>query len=642
MIHRFGFVGPLKSRTLLVVLGLSVLIALANDTLVRAAENQLSESERRTGWKLLFDGKTTDGWRNYRQPKISEGWVVEGQALTRAKRGAGDIVTVNQYGSFELSLEYKIAPAGNSGIMFHVTEEADAPWQTGPEVQVQDNVAGHDPQKSGWLYQLYQPPIDPATEKTVDATRPVGQWNQVQLRVTPQQCEINVNGYRYALFEKGSEDWNDRVAKSKFSKYPNFGKPTEGFICLQDHGDPVAYRNIKIREIAADGSVPEPVDGELPVKAELTFAQLKWAGWDASDEKGRPEPLRPIVLTHAGDGSNRIFVANQWGEIYVFPNRSDVTESKVFVNLRDRVSYKDSENEEGLLGMAFHPKYGENGEFFIYYTTKHEPHTSIISRFRVSADDPDRADPESEQEIMRIPQPFWNHNGGTLAFGPDGYLYIGLGDGGAANDPFRNGQNPKTWLGSLLRIDVDHPAAGKKYGIPADNPFVSQKDAAPETYAYGFRNIWRLSFDRKTGDLWCADVGQNLWEEINLVTKGGNYGWNLREGHHPFGPEGSDRQPNLIEPIWEYDHVVGKSITGGVVYRGKEVPQLIGKYLYADYVAGKLWALTYDVDAKKVVRNEAIRAPELPVISFGEDEAGEVYFLVVAADGKGIYRFRSK
>jgi quinoprotein glucose dehydrogenase len=356
---------------------------------------------------------------------------------------------------------------------------------------------------------------------------------------------------------------------------------------------------------------------------------------------------RPVVLTHSGDGSGRLFVCTQQGIVSFFPNQQDANEEQVqtFLDISSKVDYEDKENEEGLLGMAFHPKYAENGEFFLYYTIKEPPHTSIISRFRVSKDDPNRADPMFEEEILRIPQPYWNHNGGTILFGPDGYLYIGLGDGGAANDPHGHGQNLKTLLGSIMRIDVDRKDRNLNYAIPKDNPFAGRQDARGEIWAYGVRNIWRMAFDRKTNVLWAGDVGQNLWEEIDLIVRGGNYGWNLREGAHPFPPENERRgalRRDLIDPIWEYHHDIGKSITGGNVYRGNKVPALEGKYLYADYVSGLVWALDYDERAKKVKANYLIQPAEslplknMPVITFGEDEEGEVYF----TDAFGIiYRF---
>lgn len=604
-----------------------------------SADNTLSDYEKRAGWKLLFDGTTTAGWRNYKKDTIGSGWVVKDGTLSRAANGAGDIVTTEEYDSFELSLEYNISKGGNSGIMFHVQETEPAPWQTGPEIQVQDNVDGHDPQKAGWLYQLYPASPEPLTNAKVDATRPAGSWNQVQVLITPVGCEINVNGYRYSRFQKGSADWNQRVAKSKFAQFPNFGKPTKGFICLQDHGNLVSYRNVKIRKLSAEGVPPEPIDGTLPLKVELAFPKLKWAGWEPEDADGRPQQFRPILLTNAGDGSNRIFVASQQGVIHQFGNSDDVAESKIFLDISDRVMYKDSENEEGLLGLAFHPKFKQNGELFVYYTSRKARRTSVISRFKVSQDSANLAKADSEEVLLEIPQPFWNHNGGTLAFGPDGYLYVGLGDGGAANDPMKNAQNLETLLGSILRLDVDRKDTGKNYAIPQDNPFVGHEKARPEIFAYGLRNIWRMSFDRETGDFWVADVGQNLWEEINIVTKGGNYGWSLREGTHPFGTVDTASRTDLIAPIWEYDHQVGASVTGGHVYRGKNLPELVGKYIYADYITGKIWALKYDGQTKKVVSNEAIPTNKIPVISFGEDEAGEVYFTVVTATGQGIFKF---
>ncbi len=385
---------------------------------------------------------------------------------------------------------------------------------------------------------------------------------------------------------------------------------------------------------AAD-AVGQVREESLPVAVERAFPNLVFE--------------RPIVVTHAADGSNRIFVAEQHGVIQVLPNDQDTEESQVFLDIDERCVYKDTQNEEGLLGFAFHPKYRENGEFFLYYTTASADHTSVISRFRVSADDPNRADPNSEEELLRIPQPFWNHNGGTICFGPDGFLYIGLGDGGSANDPEGNGQNLTTLLGSILRIDVDRTGGGRDYAIPADNPFVGKfvtglkgekLPIRPEIYAYGLRNVWRMSFDRQTGTLWAADVGQNLWEEINIVTRGGNYGWNVREAKHWFRPDGNDAdRSDLTDPIWEYHHSVGKSITGGTVYRGSRVSELVGKYVYADYVSGLLWALEYDETAGKVVGNYTLSSEKQPVMSFGDDESGEVYFTTTFGM---LYRFRSE
>lgn len=377
------------------------------------------------------------------------------------------------------------------------------------------------------------------------------------------------------------------------------------------------------------------VEEELNVSVERAFPELSFE--------------RPLIVTHANDGTDRIFVAEQEGVIKVFPNDQEVEEAEVFLDINDQVVYRDNRNEEGLLGLAFHPDYKENGHFYLYYTTADADLTSVVTRFTVSSDDPGRAGPNSEVELLRIKQPYWNHNGGTLAFGPDGMLYIALGDGGNGGDPHGHGQNLTTLLGSILRIDVDQQDDGRNYAIPDDNPFIgttvaagrrgdTQVPAAPEIYAYGFRNVWRLSFDRKTGRLWAADVGQNLWEEINIVESGGNYGWNVRESRHWFRPDGNDDRRDLIDPIWEYHHDAGKSITGGAVYRGSRVPELVGKYVYADYVSGRLWALDYDENSGSVRGNYSLTGKQQPVMSFGEDESGELYFTTPFGQ---LFRFRS-
>lgn len=376
--------------------------------------------------------------------------------------------------------------------------------------------------------------------------------------------------------------------------------------------------------IALGGSAAEVDERPLPIGVVDAFPQIRIP--------------RPVIVTHAGDGSRRLFVGSQFGEIHVFPKDHAVEETKVFLDIRSRVAFEEIEDEEGLLGLAFHPKYKENGQFFVYYTLNDPPHTSVISRFRVLANDPDRADPQSEEELLRIPQPYWNHNGGTLLFGPDGYLYIGLGDGGGMRDPRGHGQNLGTLLGSILRIDVDRIEGELKYAIPADNPFVGRAGACPEIWAYGLRNVWRMAFDRETGLLWAADNGEDLWEEIDLIERGGNYGWNLREGRNKFGRNGSEARPDLIEPIWQYHHRVGVSIIGGCVYRGPRLPQLHGAYLYADYVNGAIWALRYDPQQQQVTENRPIKSSGLPLITFGEDEDREVYVTTLLGGGI-LYQF---
>jgi glucose/arabinose dehydrogenase len=380
-----------------------------------------------------------------------------------------------------------------------------------------------------------------------------------------------------------------------------------------------------------------------------TFTDLQWPAWVTGIDEGLPRDPRPIIITGAGDGSNHIFVATQYGSIHYFENKADATQMHTFLDMRERVMpFKARENEEGFLGLAFHPEFADNGEFFVYYTaapTEEKPHLTRISRFRVKKDNPNEADPESEEILLDIEEPYWNHNGGTVVFGPDGYLYLGVGDGGWFNDPHMNGQNLHSLLGKILKIDVDRKGEpdwqGKiaPYAIPKDNPFVGDwKFARPEIWAYGVRNPWRLSFDRETGTCWMADVGQDLWEEIDIVVRGGNYGWNLREGKHKFGPGGVEETERLIEPIWEYHHDVGKSITGGPVYRGKKVPALEGGYLYADYVTGQVWALWYDEVQKEVTANRTIREKGSPVITFGEDDTGEVYF----TSEREIFTFQDK
>jgi len=608
--------------------------------------NQLTRPEALSGWQLLFDGKSLDGWRNYQKQDVSDGWKVVDGALVRDGDKPGDLITEKKYKYFELSLEYNISEGGNSGLMFHVTEDHPKPYNSGPEIQIQDNVAGRDAQKAGWLYQLYKPtaPSWVKEDGVLDATRPAGQWNQLFLRIAPAQCEVSMNGQLYYRFKLGSKEWNELVAKSKFAKMDGFGQAGEGYICLQDHGNLVSFRNIKVREIAEDGSVPQPIDGKLNMQSELAFPKLQFADWEPVDAGGQVRKLRLMELTYAQGDKSRLFAAGQLGTVWVFENRPDVEQSHLFLDIQDQVTQWTSNgaNEQGLLGLALHPKFTENGQFFVCYTRRAD-HASIVSRFQVSKNNPNQADPKSEEIILEVEQPFQNHNGGSIEFGPDGYLYVAFGDGGSRNDPKASGQDRQQLLGSILRIDVDEPAAGKKYGIPSDNPFVNSRDARPEIYAYGLRNPWRIAFDPKTGRLWAGDVGQELWEEVNVIKSGGNYGWSDREGSHPFGNR--ERRSDVSEPIapvWEYDHSVGKSITGGRVYRSSRLPQLAGKYIYADYVSGAVWALSYDEATGKATKNEQVIAGGIPVLAFGQDPAGEVYYMIDSSRGECIYRFAAE
>ena len=338
---------------------------------------------------------------------------------------------------------------------------------------------------------------------------------------------------------------------------------------------------------------------------------------------------RPVFLTHSGDGSGRLFVVEQDGLIRVFPNDPAAEQTEIFLDISGQVN--SGPNEAGLLSMAFHPDYTDNGLFYLYYNRGNLE--TRIAEYRVSAD-PDRADPESERVLLDVDQPAGNHNGGQIAFGPDGYLYIGLGDGGGGGDPFGTGQDLSSLLATILRINIDSTDGSIAYAIPPDNPFVANgQDWRPEIWAWGLRNPWRFSFDRATGQLWAGDVGQNRWEEVDLIEKGQNYGWSLMEGFHCFG--GANCQPDeLALPVLEYDRDAGKSITGGYVYRGPRLPQLYGVYLYADFVSRRVWGLRYEAD--QVVDNRLLAVAPGGVSSFGEDAAGEVYVLTLNG---AVYRF---
>ena len=341
-------------------------------------------------------------------------------------------------------------------------------------------------------------------------------------------------------------------------------------------------------------------------------------------------------LVQPEDGHDHLLVTEQAGRIRVFPNDQRVTQAGTFLDIRDRVS--EAGNEEGLLGLAFHPDYVDNGHFYVYYSAAN-PRRSVVSRFSVSEDDPQTADPDSELAIMEISQPFSNHNGGQLSFGPDGYLYIGLGDGGSGGDhPHGNGQNQATLLGSVLRIDVDGRSDGKNYSVPPDNPFVAIADdcetICAEIWAYGLRNPWRFSFDRRSGTLWLADVGQSSWDEIDVVRVGSNYGWNIMEGARCFSPSTGCNTTGLELPVWDYARSGGNcSVTGGYVYLGRGMPSLVGAYVYGDFCSGNIWGLRYD--SNTVTEQMLLADSELLITSFREDLAGNLYIL--SRDG-GIYR----
>ena len=331
-------------------------------------------------------------------------------------------------------------------------------------------------------------------------------------------------------------------------------------------------------------------------------------------------PGRPIDVTNAGDGSGRLFVVEQGGTIRIV-RRGEVV-GQPFLDLSSRTA---AGGERGLLGLAFHPRFPDDPRLFVNYTDL--AGDTVVASYAVGTPDADRVDPATEVVLLRINQPFGNHNGGGLAIGPDGYLYIAMGDGGSAGDPHDNGQRLDTLLGKVLRIDVDDRPAGRAYGIPTDNPFVGRAGARPEIFLYGLRNPWRISFDRVTGDLWIGDVGQGAWEEIDVLRAGSpggaNYGWARMEGFHCYPSGEGCARPELTLPVAEYSHDLGCAVTGGAVYRGSAFPTLAGGYVFSDACSGLLWV----IDAARSDRQEPTIVGETgrSIAGFGEDEAGELY-----------------
>ena len=346
------------------------------------------------------------------------------------------------------------------------------------------------------------------------------------------------------------------------------------------------------------------------------FSSVKVNG-DVIVEKVADGLSAPVYVTHSEDGSGRLFIVEQAGRIVILKN-GEILE-KPFLDIRSKVAFS---GEMGLLSIAFHPDFIDNGRFFVNYTNSEDGDiNTIVSEFNVSSDNPDEAE-ENENIILKIAQPFSNHNGGQLHFGPDGFLYIGMGDGGSGGDPLNNGQNLDTLLGSLLRIDIN---SGSPFTIPEDNPFRGI-DGADEIYAYGLRNPWRFSFDRLNDRLFLADVGQNRFEEIDIIEPGKNYGWNIKEGNNCFSLMIEEcNQPGLTPPIIDYSHSEGRSITGGYVYRGSEVPELFGAYIFGDFVTSKVW--TTKEDNAGLWSKTLLFDDLFPVSSFGEDEDGELYII---------------
>jgi uncharacterized repeat protein (TIGR03806 family) len=379
--------------------------------------------------------------------------------------------------------------------------------------------------------------------------------------------------------------------------------------CSRGGGGGSSYGLVR-REVVQGLTFPTGLPQPGPVQAIVAFPSLTFA--------------RPLFLTAPPDGSNRVVVVEQDGLVHIFPNSAATTTTRVFLDLRGvvrRVGF-----EEGLLGLAFDPSYATNGRFYVNYIASNPPRT-VVSRWTVSSD-PDRADPGSEQVLVTFNQPYENHNGGMLAFGPDGMLYISSGDGGSGNDPQNNAQNLGNLLGKILRIAPDG-------SVPSDNPYVGGTNGErPEIWAHGLRNPWRISFDRATGTLWAGDVGQGAFEEVDIIRRGGNYGWRVYEGNR------SNLNPTAIPPsafdapVHAYPRSQGTSVTGGYVYRGPSVLSLTGAYIYADFGNGTVWALVHD--GQRMVSNTAIATITNPT-SFGEDAAGELY--VCSFDGR-IYRFQ--
>ncbi|MCF8303901.1 MAG: PQQ-dependent sugar dehydrogenase [Bacteroidales bacterium] len=331
----------------------------------------------------------------------------------------------------------------------------------------------------------------------------------------------------------------------------------------------------------------------------------------------------PVSMSHAGD--SRLFVVERSGVIKIVDQNGNIN-STPFLDISGRVQ---SGGEQGLLGLAFHPDYASNGYFYVNYTGQAD--STHISRFSVSESDPDVADPGSESVMLTIHQPYTNHNGGDVRFGPDGYLYISTGDGGSAGDPQNNAQDLGSLLGKLLRIDV----AGNPYGIPPHNPFVDDPAARDEIWAWGLRNPWRISFDSETGDLWIADVGQNEYEEINFEPAGSNggvnYGWRCYEGHHEYNTQGCESQEFYTFPVHEYSHTAtgGCSVTGGFIYRGDQYENLLGHYVFADYCNDKLWTLYNDSGNWELTQQGQYTGNNFS--TFGQDANGELYIAGISS-----------
>lgn len=379
--------------------------------------------------------------------------------------------------------------------------------------------------------------------------------------------------------------------------------------------------------VAASGAVAEPPPAP------------KRMPWTTSRIVGSPDPPSPYVTELAfprlkfdeplditsGPGSPRLFVTERFGRVFSFPVDRQVEKADLLIDLNPH--YGRPPRTVSTYGFALHPKFAENGYVFITivpHPEREEPKGTRVSRFKVSGDPP-VADPKSETVIIQWPN--GGHNGGALDFGPDGYLYIATGDASGIADQYLTGQDMTTLAGKILRIDVDRSENGQNYAIPRDNPFVGQSAMRPEIWALGLRQPWKFSFDRRSGDLWCGNVGQDLWEQIYLIEKGGNYGWSVMEGSHPFRPERPRGPGPILMPVVEHDHANFRSITGGFVYHGTRLPELQGAYIYGDYDTGRIWAFRYDRAARRVHDHRELYQSNIRLIDFAEDARGELYLL---------------